>query len=48
MAKYNLTSLCFLFNVFIDDYIPLFNISREIEKPKNVHLSTKHIGLPIN
>ena len=41
MEKTNLTSLHFLLNVFIDDCISLFNISREIEKPKNLHLSTK-------
>ena len=32
MEKYNLTSLHFLLNVFIDDCISLCNISREIEK----------------
>ena len=46
MEKFNLTSLHYLLNVFIDDCISLFNISREIEKPQNLHLSTKHIGLP--
>ena len=41
MEKSKLTSLDFLLNVFIDDCISLFNISREIEKPKNLHLSNK-------
>ena len=48
MEKSNLTSLHPLVNVFIDNCISLFNISREIEKPKNLHLSTKPIGLPKN
>ena len=46
MEKSNLTSLHFLLKVLIDDCISLFDISQEIEKPKNLHLSTKHIGLP--
>ena len=45
MEKSNLTSLHFLLNVFIDDCISLFNISREIEKPQKIHLSTKYIHL---
>ena len=36
MEKSKLTSLHFILNVFIGDYISLFNISREIEKPENV------------
>ena len=48
MEKSLLTSLHFLVNVFIDDCISLFNISREIEKPKNLHLSTKPIGHKLN
>ena len=43
-----ITSLHFLLNVFSADYISLFNISREIEKPKKIILSTQHMGLPIN
>ena len=43
MEKSHLTSLHFILNVFIDDCISLFNISHEIEKPINLHLSTKHI-----
>ena len=31
-------SLHFLLNVFIDDCTSLFNISREIEKHRNLHL----------
>ena len=34
MEKSNLTSLLFLLNLFINDCISLFTISREIEKPK--------------
>ena len=48
MEKSNLTSLDFQLNVFIEDCISLFNISQEIDKLETFHLSTKHIGLPIN
>ena len=33
--------LYFLLYVFIDDCISLFNISRKIEKPEHLHLSTE-------
>ena len=46
MEKSNLTLSQFLLKVFINDCISLFNISREIEKPRHLHLSTIHMGLP--
>ena len=41
--KYYLTSLHFLLNVSMDDCIYRFDISREVEKPRNLHLSTKQL-----
>ena len=48
MEKSYPTSYNFLLSVFIDHYLSLFNISREIGIPRILRLSTKHIGLPMN